>query len=638
MDVKQLLHENESKDLLRLVTAGSVDDGKSTLIGRLLFESKGIYEDQLAAVRKASELHGSAGEELDLSLVTDGLKAEREQGITIDVAYRYFSTPRRKFIIADTPGHEQYTRNTATGASTASLMIILIDAEQGVLTQSRRHAFIASLLGIRHLVVAVNKMDLVDYAENVFRDIESEFTDFLTKLEIPDAVFIPVSALKGDNVVSRSENMDWYQGSTMLNHLETVQISSDRNLIDLRLPVQYVCRPDRNFRGYMGTVASGIIRPGDNVTILPAGTANRVKSVYDQDGPAEEVFPPLAATVVLEKETDISRGDMIVHAGNTPHVSNRFEAMLVWMAEEPMTPGKDYLVKHLTRLVPGRISTLKYRIDVNTLHRDQDATELSLNEIGRVSITLARPVAYDPYRKNRTTGAFIIIDRMTNNTVGSGMILDRGSAPATPDQGRRISAPRSEHLTPHGEPISLDRLADRLGHRTATVWLTGLTGAGKSTIAAALEQRLFDAGVLSKVLDGENLRGGINKDLAFSPDDRAENIRRTAEVAKLFNNAGLVAICALVSPYADDRRLARDILAPAPFLEVHVTAPLEVCRSRAADLYALAETGDAPQFTGVTAPYEAPESPELVLDTDDLDLDRCVETILDALRKCGVTS
>ena len=633
MDVKQLLHENENKDLLRFVTAGSVDDGKSTLIGRLLYESKGIYEDQLASVKKASELKGSAGQELDLSLVTDGLKAEREQGITIDVAYRYFSTPKRKFIIADTPGHEQYTRNTATGASTASLMIILIDAEHGVLTQSRRHSFIASLLGIRHLVVAVNKMDLVGYRESVFRDIEAEFAEFLTKLDIPDAVFIPVSALKGDNVVERSEKMDWYQGSTLLNHLETVQVASDRNLIDMRFPVQYVCRPDRTFRGYMGTVASGVIRPGDEVTILPAGTSNTVREVLDPQGPVAEAYATMAATVVLEKETDVSRGDVLVHSGNTPHVANGFEAMLVWMAEEPMAPGKEYVVKHLTRLVPGRVSTLRYRIDVNTLHRDKAAKGLGLNEIGRVSISLARPVAFDSYRKNRTTGAFIVIDRMTNNTVGAGMIVDRAGAPATPEAGRRVTTSHSEHIHQKSPAVDGERLAERLGHQAATVWLTGLTGAGKSTIAAALQRRLFESGAMAAVLDGETLRGGLNKDLAFSPDDRAENIRRAAEVARLFNDAGLIAVCALVSPYADDRRIARDVVSPRPFLEVHVTAPADVCRTRAADVYALAETGDAPQFTGVSAPYEPPTSPDLVLDTSTLDVETCMERIVEALRE-----
>ena len=632
MDVKQLLHENENKDLLRFVTAGSVDDGKSTLIGRLLYESKGIYEDQLASVKRASELKGSAGEELDLSLVTDGLKAEREQGITIDVAYRYFSTPKRKFIIADTPGHEQYTRNTATGASTASLMIILIDAEHGVLTQSRRHSFIASLLGIRHLVVAVNKMDLVGYSESVFRAIEEEFAEFLTKLDIPDAVFIPVSALKGDNVVERSAEMEWYQGSTLLNHLETVQIASDRNLIDLRFPVQYVCRPDRTFRGYMGTVASGVVRPGDEITILPAGTSNMVREVLDPQGPVDEAFASMAATVVLEKETDVSRGDVLVHSGNTPHVANGFEAMLVWMAEEPMTPGKEYVVKHLTRLVPGRVATLRYRIDVNTLHRDKAASNLGLNEIGRVSVALARPVAFDSYRKNRTTGAFIVIDRMTNNTVGAGMIVDRAGAPSRPEAGRRITTPHSEHIHEKAPAVDADHLAERLGHRPATVWLTGLTGAGKSTVAAALQKRLFEAGAMATVLDGETLRGGLNRDLAFSPDDRAENIRRAAEVAKLFNDAGLIAVCALVSPYADDRRIAREIVSPRPFIEVHVAAPPDVCRARAADLYQLAETGDAPQFTGVSAPYEPPADPDLTLDTDQLDVETCVERIVEALR------
>jgi bifunctional enzyme CysN/CysC len=634
MDVTQLLKDNEEKDLLRFVTAGSVDDGKSTLIGRLLYESKGIFEDQLASIQQRSARAGSAGEDLDLSLVTDGLRAEREQGITIDVAYRYFATPRRKFIIADTPGHEQYTRNTATGASTASLMVILIDAEQGILTQSRRHAFIASLLGIRHLVVAVNKMDLVAYSERVYRQIEREFSEFLTKLEIPDVAFIPVSALKGDNVVHRSRSMEWYQGSTLMNYLETVQVASDRNLIDLRLPVQYVCRPDRTFRGYMGTMAGGVLRPGDDVLILPSGTANRVESVRDHDGECAEVFPPLSVTVTLEKETDVSRGDMIVHPKNMPHVGNTFEAMVVWMAEQPLKLNQRYFIKHATRMVGGQVSALRYRMDVNALHR-LDAETLDLNEIGRVSMALAAPIAYDPYSRNHQTGSFIVIDRVTNNTVGAGMILDRSSNELYTEPQQRISQPRSSHVHVQTDSVTRDQRAERLGQKPATVWLTGLVGAGKTTSAYLLERKLFDAGCHAVVLDGENLRLGVNKDLGFESTDRSENIRRAGEIAKLLNSAGQICICALLSPLAEDRQIAREIVGEDRFIEVYLSAPAEVCRQRASELYQQADRGEVERFPGVTAPYQPPDAPELILPTHELPPEACVEKLLALLADRG---
>ncbi len=637
MDVLELLKENESKDLLRFVTAGSVDDGKSTLIGRLLFESKGIFEDQLASIERYSAKAGSAGKDLDLSLVTDGLKSEREQGITIDVAYRYFSTPKRKFIIADTPGHEQYTRNTATGASTANLMVILIDAEQGVLTQSRRHAFIASLLGISHLVVAVNKMDLVDYSEKVFNKIKQEFTEFATKLEIPDLTFIPVSALKGDNVVKRSTNMDWYQGSTLMNFLETVQVASDRNLIDLRLPVQYVCRPDRTFRGYMGTMASGVLRPGDDVMVLPKGTRNKVKAVYDHDGQAEQVFAPLATTVTLEKETDVSRGDMICSPKNVPHVGNTFEAMVVWMAEQPMQLNQRYFIKHCATMVGGQISALRYRMDVNTLHR-QDATELGLNEIGRVSVALISPIAYDPYSRNRQTGAFIIIDRVTNNTVAAGMILDRATNELYTEPQQRVTTPRSEHVQKQADVISTEQRQERLGQKPATVWLTGLTGSGKTTTAYGLERKLFDAGAHCIVLDGENLRVGVNKDLGFEAEDRSENVRRAAEMARLLNDAGQICICALLSPMAEDRKIAREIVGPERFIEVYLSAPENVCRQREQAFYEQGDRGDVEMLTGVSSPYEPPEDPDVILPTHEQAPQACINTLHARLVEGGFVS
>ena len=636
MDAIELLRQNEQKDLLRFVTAGSVDDGKSTLIGQLLFESKGIYEDQLASVRKASETVGTTGGDLDLALVTDGLKAEREQGITIDVAYRYFSTPRRKFIIADTPGHEQYTRNMATGASTANLVVILVDAEHGVVTQSKRHTFIASLLAIPHVLVAVNKMDLVDYSREVYDRICAELVNFAAKLEVTDLTFIPVSALKGDNVVTRSNRMSWYRGSTLLNHLETVQLASDRNLIDLRFPVQYVLRPDRTFRGYLGAVSSGAIRAGDEIMVIPSGMRTSVKTVFTGDGEVEEAFPPMSVGVTLADEVDVSRGDMLVHVHNVPRVGRTLDAMVVWMNQEPMVLGKQYTIKHCTRLVGGVVSTLRYRVDVNTLHRSQ-AQQLGLNEIGRCVLTLGQPIAHDPYGRNRATGAFIIIDRVSNNTVGAGMILDREPNELVASPERAISQPRSGHVHRHAGAVTLDQRSERLGHQPFAVWLTGLSGSGKSTIAYALEKRLFDAGLSPVVLDGENARLSFSKDLGFGADDRVENIRRAAEVARLFNQGGMITICSFLSPYAESRRQAREIIGNDRFLEVYLSAPRDVCRERSPErLYDLAQSGEIEQFSGVTAPYEPPESPDLALPTHEADVAECVERIVALLRAKGL--
>jgi len=636
MDIAELLRENETKDLLRFVTAGSVDDGKSTLIGRLLYESKGIFEDQLSAVRAASTDGQAADTDgVDLALITDGLKAEREQGITIDVAYRYFSTPRRKFIIADTPGHEQYTRNTATGASTAHLAIILIDASRGVLVQSKRHAFIASLLGIPHVVVAVNKMDLVGWDRKVYEAIRSEFSDFAAKLEFRDVTFVPISALAGDNVVTPSANMPWYSGSTVLHHLETVHIASDRNLIDLRLPVQYVLRGDRDFRGYLGTVASGAVRPGDEVMVIPSGVRTRIETVFGPDGNLDQAFSPMAGGVTLADDVDVSRGDMLVHVHNVPRVERTLEAMVIWMAAEPMQIGRQYMVKHLTRTVGATVSHLRYRVDVATLHR-RDADHLELNEIGRCVVTLARPVAYDPYSRNRSTGAFILVDRVSNATVAAGMILDRDPNEWVGTPETRVHEPVSTHVSTHASGVAAAERAERLGHRPATIWLTGLTGAGKSAIAYALERRLFDDGVGAVVLDGENARLGLNKDLGFSADDRAENIRRAAEAARLINSGGLVAICAFLSPEAATRRHAAEIVGADRFVEVYLSAPIDVCRRRKPAPYDMAATGEIKHFSGVTAPYEAPAAPDLDLPTHEMDVNECVERIVAALIERGI--
>ena len=482
-DINEYLSQHERKEMMRFITCGSVDDGKSTLIGRLLFESKMIYEDQLASIQKDTARYGTTGGEIDLALLTDGLEDERQQGITIDVAYRYFSTDKRKFIIADTPGHEQYTRNMATGASTADLAIILIDARRGVLTQTKRHTFIVSLLGIKHIVVAVNKMDLVDFSQEVFEKIKADYQSFAARLDLPDVHFLPMSALKGDNVVTSSPAMAWYQGPPLMHLLETVYIGSDRNLEDFRFPVQFVNRPNLDFRGFAGTIASGIVRKGDEIMALPSRKTSRVKSIVTFDGEPDEAFAPQAVTLTLEDEIDISRGDMIVRPGNVPRVDQKFEAMVVWMAEDPMVPGKSYWIKHTSKTIPGTINTLRYQVDVNTLHR-KEAPTLKLNEIGRCSLTVNSPIAFDAYRRNRTTGAFIIVDRITNSTVGAGMILDRSSGDERADHWDDES---TSHLHSEKSTVTLDERAARFGQKPATILLTGLTGSGKTTTAYALE-------------------------------------------------------------------------------------------------------------------------------------------------------
>jgi len=623
-----LLEQDKKKDLLRFVTAGSVDDGKSTLIGRLLYESKGIYEDQLAAVQKASGKKGSTEGEMDLSLVTDGLKAEREQGITIDVAYRFFATPKRKFIIADSPGHEQYTRNMATGASSANLAIILIDAEHGVMTQTKRHTFITSLLGIPHIVVAVNKMDLVDYSQSVYDKICQDYTTFAAKLEVTDVTFIPMSALKGDNVVEPGSRMPWYKGGTMLNHLETVHIASDRNLIDLRFPVQYVSRPDRTFRGYLSTVASGTISPGDEVMVLPSGIKTKVKTVFGPDGDLEEAFPPLSVGVTVEDDVDISRGDMLVHIHNVPKVDRNLDAMIVWMNEDPMVPGKEYLIKHNTKTIPGVVSTLRFRVDVNTLHRSQQE-KLELNEIGRCVVTLNQSVSFDAYKRNRSTGSFIMIDRVSNNTVGAGMILDREPNTLVADLDKALLKPKSQHVTAVQSQIAREERVIRLGCQPKTIWMTGLVCSGKTTTAYALERKLFDAGRNAFVIDGGNARLGFSRDLGFSADDRRENIRRAAEFARMLNDAGVVAICSFLSPAMEDRKLAKEIIGEDRFVEVYLSTPLDVCKARdEAGVYHLAEIGQITHLSGVSAPYEVPRSPDVVLATEEISLEEGISQIL----------
>ncbi|MEM1355731.1 MAG: sulfate adenylyltransferase subunit CysN [Planctomycetota bacterium] len=634
-DILGYLKQHENKELLRFLTCGSVDDGKSTLIGRLLYDSKMVYEDQLAAVTTDSKRFGTTGGAFDPALLTDGLKAEREQGITIDVAYRYFSTAKRKFIIADTPGHEQYTRNMATGASTADLAIILIDARYGVQTQTRRHSFIASLLGIRHVVVAINKMDLIDFSEAKYDAIVRDYTEFAGKLELPDVRFVPMSALNGDNVVNLSEQTPWYNGGTLMHILENVHIASDKNLIDFRFPVQFVSRPNLDFRGFCGTVASGIVRPGDELMALPSQKRSKVARIVTMDGDQDEAFSGQAPTIVLEDEIDVSRGDMLVHPNNLPKVDQGFDAMLVWMSETPMKPGKQYWVKQATNQTNAVISDLRYRMDVNTLHRELEADQLELNEIGRVSVELAKPLAFDPYRKNRATGSFIVIDKLTNITVGSGMILDRGSDSATSAR-RAIAQSKGTEVRCHDSLIKPEERAGRLGQKPATVWLTGLTGSGKSAIAYALERRLFDEGKGAIVLDGRNARLGLSADLQYTQADRRENLRRAAEVARLFNDAGQIAITAFLSPSAEDRQLAAQIIGGDRYLEVYCDAPYEVCKQRAGTDEVKKIEGEIAAFSDMAAPYEPPTDAALVLKTDEATVEQNVQRVIDLMEDRGL--
>jgi bifunctional enzyme CysN/CysC len=625
-NIDEYLAQHERKELLRFITCGSVDDGKSTLIGRLFYESKMIYEDQLAAIKKDTSRYGTTGEEVDLALFTDGLEDERQQGITIDVAYRYFSTDKRKFIIADTPGHEQYTRNMATGASTADLAIILVDARHGVLTQTKRHSFIVSLLGIKHIVVAINKMDIVGYDQAVFEKIKGDYVDFASRLELPDVHFMPISALKGDNVVSPSPNMPWYTGSPLMPLLETVYIGSDRNLEDFRFPVQLVVRPNLDFRGFAGTIASGIVRTGDEVVSLPSRKKSRVKSIVTFDGELKEAFAPQSVTLTLEDEIDSSRGDMLVRPGNVPKVDHKFEAMVVWMSEEALVPGKQS-----SKLVPGVVTSLRYRVDINTLHR-QPAPTLALNEIGRCGITLTSPIAYDAYRKNRSTGSFIMIDRLTSATVAAGMILDREA-----DEQGDVEWGGAETAADRTSEVTAAEREARFGQKPATVLLTGLTGAGKTTIARAVERRLFDSGRAVVVLDGTAMRHGISKDLGFSARERSENLRRSVEVAHLFNDAGVICLAAFVAPDDDVRRKAAERIGKDRFLVVHLSAPVEVCRTRDTDgHYAQADKGEIANFPGVSAAYEPPANPDLVLPTHEWPVTKCVDAVIALLESRGI--
>ncbi len=627
IDIDDLLEKNQKAELLRFTTAGSVDDGKSTLIGRLLNDTKAIYEDQLEAVGRDSKRLNR--EEVDYALLTDGLKSEQEQGITIDVAYRYFSTPRRRFIIADTPGHEQYTRNMATGASTANAAIVLIDARNGVLTQSKRHGFIASLLGIPHVLVVINKMDLVDYKREVYEKIKSDYSNFIARLNFTDIHFIPVSALKGDNVVDRSKKMPWYEGQTLLHFLENVEITGDRNLIDFRFPVQYVNRPNLDFRGFCGTVVSGVVRPGDEITVLPSGKKSRIKSITTKDGEFSHAFPPQSVTLTLQDEIDVSRGDMIAHSHNLPHQSTHIEAMLVWMNEKEFDTKREFLIKHNTRRVRALVDKLNYKINPNNLHRQQTDT-LTLNEIGRVSFELMRPLNYDEYDQNRHTGSFILIDTQSNLTMAAGMIIERAQ---TTRAGTDLQETVSKNIIKESSLLKREQREQFFKQKAQTIWFTGLSGSGKSTISRKLEKALFDSGHAVYILDGDNIRYGLSRDLGFSPADRRENIRRVAETARLLNDAGLLVITAFISPYEADRKRAADIIGSDNFIEVYVETPLQVCESRdPKGLYKKARQGEITDFTGISAPYEKPPAPALTLVTDKYDADQCVAQIMDFLK------
>ena len=618
LDIREYLSVHQHKSLLRFITCGSVDDGKSTLIGRLLYESKMLYEDQLAALEADSKKVGTQGGELDFALLLDGLTAEREQGITIDVAYRFFSTDRRKFIVADTPGHEQYTRNMVTGASTADVAVILVDARKGVLTQTRRHSYLASLLGIRRVVLAVNKLDLAGYSREVFERIRDEYLAFARTLEMSQVTCIPLSALRGDNVVAPSPNMPWYHGPTLMGYLETVEVEGDLQAKPFRLLVQWVNRPNPEFRGYSGRIVGGSVRPGDRLRVLPSGKESTVSRIVAHDGDLEAAVAGQSVTVTLADEVDISRGDMLAAADSPPELADQFEAKVIWMSEEPMLPGRPYLLKIGARTVGATITKPKYKVNVNTMEQ-LAATTLQLNDIGACNLHLDQMIAFDPYEQNRDTGGFILIDRLTHNTIGAGLL--------------RFALRRSHNI--HWQAVEVDKRAHASikGQRPCVVWFTGLSGAGKSTIANVVEKKLHAIGRHTFLLDGDNVRHGLNKDLGFTEADRVENIRRVAEVAKLMVHAGLIVLVSFISPFRAERRLARELVEKDEFCEVFVDAPLSVAESRdPKGLYRKARRGELKNFTGIDSPYEPPENPELRIDAASTSVEAAADFVIARLR------
>jgi bifunctional enzyme CysN/CysC len=621
-DIAAYLEKHENKSLLRFITCGSVDDGKSTLIGRLLYDSKMIFEDQLASLEADSKKVGTQGENIDFALLVDGLAAEREQGITIDVAYRFFATDKRKFIVADTPGHEQYTRNMATGASTADVAILMIDARKGILTQTRRHAFITTLLGIRRLVLAVNKMDLVGYDETIFNDIVDDFYTFAdelaTDLEVQP---IPMSALAGINITSRSDETGWYEGPALMEYLETVPVGDRRRNAAFRMPVQWVNRPNLDFRGFSGQIASGTVRPGDKVKSMPSGKQSTIARIVTADGDLPEAIAGQSVTLTLADEIDASRGDALVTAEDPAEVSDQFQVRILWMSEAPLLPGRRYLLKIGAKTVTATVNAPKYGIDVNTLS-DMPAKTLELNQIGVTTISIDQPIAFDPYDVNRNMGGFILIDRMTNDTVGLGLI--------------DFALRRASNIHWQAMDVNRDALAEQKAQRPAVLWFTGLSGSGKSTIANALQKRLFALGKHTFNLDGDNVRHGLNRDLGFTDADRVENIRRVANVAKLMSDAGLITLVSFISPFRSERQMARGLMTDGEFIEIHVDTPLEVAETRdVKGLYKKARAGEIKNFTGISSPYEPPENAELRIDTVDRSPEDAAEEILNYLRENG---
>ena len=618
-DIDAYLHEQEHKSMLRFITCGSVDDGKSTLIGRLLYESKMIFEDHFAALEADSRKVGTQGENIDLALLVDGLAAEREQGITIDVAYRFFSTDRRKFIVADTPGHEQYTRNMATGASTADLAVVMIDARKGVLTQTRRHSFIVSMLGVKHIVLAINKMDLMDYDREVFHAIDREYRTFASAIGLVRITGIPVSALKGDNIIRPSEAMDWYQGPTLMAHLETIDVETDSQNKAMRMPVQWVNRPSPDFRGFSGQIATGTVTVGDEIKVLPSARTSTVERLVSYDGDMDEAIAGQSVTLTLADEIDVSRGDMIVSARAPAGLADQFQVRLLWMADEPMLPGRPYLMKLHGRTVAVDIARPRYKLNINTM-AELAADTLALNEIGVCNITLDRKIAFDAYDEHRETGCFILIDRMTNNTIGMGLI--------------NFALRRAANI--HWQAMSVDKAAraGMKGQKPAILWFTGLSGAGKSTIANMVEQKLHALGKHTTSLDGDNVRHGLNHDLGFTDADRVENIRRVAEVARLMLESGLLVIVSFISPFRSERRMARALVEAGEFIEVFVDTPLNVAEQRdIKGLYKKARAEELKNFTGIDSPYESPAAAEIHLDTTVLSAEDAAEQVVSYLEE-----
>lgn len=621
-DILGYLKAQEEKSLLRFITCGSVDDGKSTLIGRLLWDSKLIFEDQLAALEADSRKVGTQGGEIDFALLLDGLQAEREQGITIDVAYRFFSTDKRKFIVADTPGHEQYTRNMATGASTADVAVILIDARKGILTQTRRHSFITSLLGIKHVVLAVNKMDLIDYDQTKFDQIVAEYQKFAAQLNYSSITAIPLSALRGDNMIEPSANTPWYSGPTLLAHLEDVQVEQDAIEKPFRLPVQWVNRPNLDFRGFSGTISSGSVKPGDEIVVTASGQTSKVKDIVTFDGNLDVAIAGQAITLTLEDEIDISRGDILAASDAKPDFADQFEARIIWMHEDHLLPGRPYLIKMGAQVANAQISDLKYKVNVNTLEHVAGKT-LELNEVGIANISADKALAFDPYDQNRHSGRFIIIDRFTNATVGAGMV--------------NHSLRRATNIKWQEMDINKGARAYQKGQKSVVLWFTGLSGAGKSTVANLVEKKLHALGKHTYTLDGDNVRHGLNKDLGFTDADRVENIRRVGETAKLFVDAGVITLVSFISPFRSERQLARSLVEKDEFIEVFIDTPLEVCEQRdVKGLYKKARAGEIANFTGIDSPYERPENAEIIVNTVDQSAEAAAEQIVAKLEEFGV--